>query len=269
MRPPRVTPPASPRRVWWCLLLILPMVAAEGRAAAQRAPDSPPDEPQGTHPDFFLRRPLGTIGVRTGWLFAREGSDLFDFVERQLTIDDGAFSAPSFTAELGIALTPRVDIVLGLDASKASVTSEYRDYVDNNRLPIVQTTSLKQVNVSGSVRFAVLPRVQGISRFAWIPRRVTPYVGAGAGAMRYEFRQTGDFVDFVDLSVFADNFVAQGWAPSAHVFGGGDIQIYRRLFLSLEGRYIWAAADLGRTFVDFDPIDLAGFRLGAGVNIVF
>jgi hypothetical protein len=28
-----------------------------------------------------------------------------------------------------------------------------------------------------------------------------PYVGAGAGAMRFDARQGGDFVDFVDHSV--------------------------------------------------------------------
>lgn len=261
-------PLGSRRRAWWHPLVVL--LALGATPAAAQAPTGPrPDSQRAPTPDFFLREPLGTIGVRTGWLFAREGSDLFDFVERQLTIDRGAFSTPSFTAELGIALTPRLDIVVGLDASKASVSSEYRDYVDNNRLPIAQTTSLQQVNVTGSIRMALLPRVDGISRFAWIPRRVTPYVGAGAGAMRYEFRQQGDFVDFEDLSVFADDFVSRGWTPSAHVFGGGDIRAYRRLYFTLEGRYTWAAADLDRTFVDFDPIDLAGFRLGAGINFLF
>jgi hypothetical protein len=258
----------SLRRAWWHPLVAL-LVLGSPEAAAQTPSDQPRDARQAPTPDFFLREPLGTIGLRTGWLFAREGSDLFDFVERQLTIDRGAFSTPSFTAELGIALTPRLDIVMGLDASKASVSSEYRDYVDNNRLPITQTTSLQQVNVTASIRMALLPRVEGVSRFAWIPRRVTPYVGAGAGAMRYEFRQQGDFVDFEDLSVFADDFVSRGWTPSAHVFGGGDIRVYRRVYFTLEGRYSWAAADLDRTFIDFDPIDLAGFRLGAGINFLF
>jgi hypothetical protein len=261
-------PLGSPRRAWWHPLVVL-LALGTAPAAAQAPSDPHPDAREAPTPDFFLHEPIGTIGLRTGWFFAREGSDLFDFVERQLTIDRGAFSTPSLTAELGFALTPRVDVVVALDASKASVSSEYRDYVDNNRLAIAQTTSLQQVNVTGSIRLALLPRVDGISRFAWIPRRVTPYVGAGAGAMRYEFRQQGDFVDFEDLSVFADDFVSRGWTPSAHVFAGGDLRVYRRLYLALEGRYTWAAADLDNTFIEFDPIDLAGFRLGAGINFVF
>ena len=108
-----------------------------------------------------------------------------------------------------------------------------------------------------------------MSRFAWIPSRLTPYVGAGGGAISYEFRQIGDFVDFVDLSVFSSTFRSSGWAPSVHAFGGVDVLAYRRLYLSAEARYVWASATLGRDFIDFDPIDLGGFRIGAGARIVF
>jgi hypothetical protein len=39
--------------------------------------------------------------------------------------------------------------------------------------------------------------------------------------------------------------------------------------MTLEGRYLWAAAKLGRDFQGFDPIDLAGFKLSAGMNVLF
>ena len=52
-------------------------------------------------------------------------------------------------------------------------------------------------------------------------------------------------------------------------FGGVDIRLSRILFMTLEGRYVWASAKLGRDFQDFDPIDLAGFRLSAGVSVMF
>ena len=65
------------------------------------------------------------------------------------------------------------------------------------------------------------------------------------------------------------HFRSEGWAPSAHAFGGADIQVYKRLYLSLEGRFTWVHADLGRDFIDFEPMDLGGFRFGAGLNFVF
>ena len=37
------------------------------------------------------------------------------------------------------------------------------------------------------------------------------------GALWYEFHQTGDFVDFLDSSVFSDTFQSNGWprAPTS------------------------------------------------------
>ncbi len=63
--------------------------------------------------------------------------------------------------------------------------------------------------------------------------------------MWYRFEQNGDFVDFVDLSVFTDYFSSSGWTPNAHVFGGTDLHLYRILFVTVEGRYVWANAEAG------------------------
>jgi hypothetical protein len=107
-----------------------------------------------------------------------------------------------------------------------------------------------------------------VGNFAWVPNSVVPYVGGGGGALWYRLEQVGDFVDFVDRSVFTDVFRSEGWAPTGHVFGGVEVRVARRLFLTFDGRYIWATPTLGREFIDFDPIDLSGFRTSAGVNIV-
>ncbi len=57
---------------------------------------------------------------------------------------------------------------------------------------------------------------RSIGRFAWIPNRFAPYVGAGGGAMWYRFRQEGDFIDFDTLKVFPDTFDSDGWTPTVH-----------------------------------------------------
>ena len=41
------------------------------------------------------------------------------------------------------------------------------------------------------------------------------------------------------------------------------------MYLTLDGRFVWASGELGQDFENFDPIDLAGFRFGAGINVVF
>jgi hypothetical protein len=194
---------------------------------------------------------------------------LYDFVTRQLTIEKNDFDGPGIGAELAVAMTRRLDAQFDFEWSKTSMSSEYRDFVDNRLLPIEQSTSLKTVHLGGSVRYAITPKGHEVSRFAWVPRRVVPFVGAGAGVIYYDFAQTGDFVDFQDLSVFADVFRSKGWTPSAHAFAGVDIQLYRALYGSVVGRYTKAAGDLSRDFIDFDPIDLSGFRVSAGINVLF
>jgi hypothetical protein len=211
------------------------------------------------------------IGFRSGWMVASANSDLYTFVERHLTIDRKDFNAPAIGVDVEGALTPRMSIVGGFDFARASKNSEYRDFVDNQRLPITQTTRLSELNISGSVKVALTPRGREISSRAYIPAVATPYVGAGAGALKYEFLQYGDFIDVdsPNLAVFSDTFRSRGWTPSAHVFGGVDVKVWKRLYVSGEARYLWANGTPDRDFIDFEPIDLAGFKATAGVHYMF
>lgn len=239
-------------------------------ASAQNSNSQPSGSFQApSSPDFMLGRPRASLGVRGEWVFASAGSDIFDFVTEQLTLEKSSFNAPGFGAELAVSVTPRVDLIAGFDIARSSTPSEYRAFVDNRSLPIQQETSLRQSNLFGSIKFAVIPRGRAISRFAWIPSTIVPYIGAGGGVTNYDFTQLGDFVDFNDNRVFAESYRSHGWAPAAHVFGGTDIQVYKRVFMSLEGRYVWAKATLDADFIDFDPMDLGGFRFGAGLHVMF
>jgi hypothetical protein len=222
-------------------------------------------------PDFLFSSPKGMIGFRSGWLFSSANSDLFTFVQDHLTVDRKDFNAPAIGMDVEMAMTPRLSAIGGFDYARTSKDSEYRDFVDDLRLPITQTTRLTEWNLAGSVKLAITPRGREISSRAFIPAAVTPYVGAGGGMLHYEFLQFGDFID-VDtaaMDVFTDTFRSSGWTPSAHVFGGVDVRIYKRLYLSGEWRYLWSSGTLDRDFVDFAPIDLAGFKATAGLHYMF
>lgn len=247
-------------RFWVALVVVL----ASAAPAAGQAPAAPRPAP-----DFLFSPPDGSVALRGSWLFASAGSDWYDFVTNHLTLDQDDFNAPGFGFDLSVAVAPRLDIQFGLDYSNARVSSEYRDFVDNNRLPITQQTRLRELNLSGNIKVALTERGREVSRFAWVPRRFVPYVGGGGGVLWFDVNQTGDFVDFVDFSVFTDVFRSRGWTPSAQLFGGVDVRVFKRLYLMFDGRYLWAAGELGRDWIDFDPIDLAGFRLSGGINVVF
>ena len=251
---------------------VLVLFLSAGPSAAGPDPQQQQQSPSTSPPrsaDFLFGRPRGAVGFRSSWVFQSAGSDIFDFVSRHLTLDKNDFDSPAFAGDVAIGLTSRLELQGGIEWSRVSRESEYRDYVDNRLQPIEQTTELNAISLAGSVRYSLTPKGRAISRLAWIPSRFVPYVGAGGGILHYEFRQFGDFVDFQDLSVFPESFRSSGWTPTAHVFGGADIRLYRALYATVQGRFMTAAGDLGSDFVDFDPIDLSGFRLSAGVNVLF
>src|SRR5262245_27193242 len=255
-RPSRMALRPRPGHRLPCLALLVVVATGLARAASAQTPAPSPRLSQDLpDSDFLFRRPKGTLALRGGILVPREGSDLFTFVQQQLTIDKGDFQSPLFAVELGYSPNARLDIVGGFDFARKTVASEYRDFVDNNLQPIEQDTSLRQNSFTGSVRFALVPRGRAVGSYAWIPTRVQPYVGGGGGFVFWEFKQIGDFIDVADGEVFPDTFVSSGSSLSGHLLGGVDIQIYKRLFLTTEARYVWAQGDLSNEFVGFEPLD--------------
>jgi hypothetical protein len=218
---------------------------------------------------FLFGAPLGSVSIRGGYAVPRAGSDLFSFVQQQLTVSKSDFNAPTFAADVAIRLTPRFDLVLGSGYAGSSTASEFRKYVDNNDQPIQQTTTFRRVPLTASLRLNLVPEGRSIGRFAWIPSTLVPYVGAGGGAMWYSFGQTGDFVDYQTLNVYNDEFHSSGWTAMAHAFAGVEYSLTPRFALTGEGRYTWASAPLSSDFSGFQRLDLSGAMVTAGLSIRF
>ena len=259
-----------------CLIAALATVATGGTAQANDDDTAPPEtrsgaveQPPQADPDFLFGRPRAMVAVSGGWLVASQSGGIFDFTRELLTINEGDFDTVAVRFTAGRAVSPRLDWLVEVGVSQASLTSEYRDQVEGDDLPIVQTTELKQTPVGGSLRFWLIPRGREVGRFAWVPNRIAPFVGVGGGAQWYRFTQFGDFVDFVDLSIFTDRLESSGWTASRHVFAGASINVTRGLFVDVEARYVWANTPLSRDFVGFDNIDLNGFQTTGGIEFVF
>lgn len=252
----------------WIVLAAAAPARADGpeevSAAAQRS--GPARDPTA---DFFFGQPRGWLALRGGVFMPRAGGDLFTFVSDTLTVSRSDFRAPAFNMELGFLLTKSLAVEAGMDVGERSVNSEYRRFISSTGSPITQTTKLVQNGFVVGVRYTPAGHGQRISRFAFIPRRMTPYVGTGLQAAYYSFTQTGSFVDFADRSIFPDVFRSAGWAMGPYVRGGVDLQVYRRLYVNGDFRYAWLRSDLSRDFVGFDGIDLAGARAATGISVKF
>jgi hypothetical protein len=257
------------RQMTVCVVVVVSLFGATEAWAQDNRPVPPPPLSDLGKPDFLFGRPRGSVGFRGNWLFARANSDWYSFVTDQLTLGQKDFNAPGFATDVGVAVSRRADLMFGLDFNQSKSDSEYRNFVDNQRQPIAQSTRLRTTTLSGSLKFALVERGLEVSRLAWVPKHVVPYVGAGGGALRYDLLQFGDFIDFRNHSVFPSTFTSAGWAPMAQGFAGVDILVLKRVYVTIDGRYQWSNATLNSTWVDFAPIDLAGFKLAAGASLIF
>jgi len=226
-----------------------------------------PSHAQSAGDGFMFRTPLFTFGVRGGFDRALASSDVFNFVTKQLTIDRGDFSSATLGTSLALPLSQSNDLVFDVSYASVSRRSEFRDWVDQNDLPIEQTTSLRRVPITVGFRHYLTSRGRAIGRFAWIPSHRTTYIGLGAGLMQYRFHQVGDFVDFRTLDVFPDQFDSKAWTPVVHALAGMDLSLGRVIMLTGEARYTWARGPMSRDFDRFNRIDLSGISVTAGFAI--
>jgi hypothetical protein len=247
---------------------MLRSAAALGVAAALLGPSVA--AAQGSGDGFLFKPPVGTFGVRGGFAHASANSDIFTDATDFLTLDRGDFSGLGFGVDLAFRLSSRFDLAFGASYATAEHGSEFRDWTDQDDLPIEQTTAFRRMPLGATLKAYLTPRGRSIGSFAWIPARVAPYVGVGGGAMWYRFRQEGDFVDFEDLGVFTDRIEDSGWAPMGHAVAGLDYSLGPRFLLTGETRYTYAKAEMDRTqFEGFDKIDLSGFSATIGVAVRF
>ena len=222
---------------------------------------------QSTGDGFLFRTPRGSLSVRAGYDRAFAGGDLFSVVTDSLTLRRSDFGGVALAADLAATVSPQLDIVVSAGWSGSRRASEYRNWLDNNDLPITQTTSLERAPVTASVKWYARPRGRSVGSFAWVPARAAPFVGVGLGAMWSRLHQVGDFVDFADSTVHSDDFASKSWTFTAHAFAGIEMNLGPRTFVTSEARYTWARAALGSDFSGFGRMDLTGLSVTAGFGM--
>jgi hypothetical protein len=215
--------------------------------------------------DFLFQKPTKYFGIRVGIFSPKADSDLFSMITEELTLKKSDFRAWDLGADFGFSLSKRFDLVFSLDYSTKTKSSEFRDYVENG-LPITQSTRFSQTPLTAGIKYLIIPRGREIGQYSWLPSRIVPYVSVGAGMLRYEFKQHGDFVDFSTLDIFSAALESSGSVPTEYLGCGTEVNIFKSTYLNLDFRYYWADDDLDSDFYGFEPIELGGYRITAGVQ---
>jgi opacity protein-like surface antigen len=227
---------------------------------------APPAQAQMAGDGFLFHRPNARIAIRGGYALASAGSDLFEFTTQQLTLDKSDFSGLAVGASVGLAVTERIDLTFDAGYSRTSKGSEFRDFVDNEDLPIEQRTTFERLPVTLNLKYYLSPPGTSIGSAAWVPSRITPWVGVGGGFMRYRFHQEGDWVDFETNNVFPSTFESAEWTPVVQGIAGADFTLTPVIALTTEARYLRAKGELQRDFGGFDKIDLSGASVSVGLS---
>ena len=145
---------------------------------------------QGGGDGFLFRPPAGAFAVRGGFDLAGAGSDVFRFVTDELTVNRRDFSSATLVFDVGFKVSPRVAGVFSVGIARSTTPSEFRHWVDNNNLPIQQTTEFQRVPVTIALKTYLSDTGRSIGRFAWIPKRFA-YVGGGGESCGHRFQQQG------------------------------------------------------------------------------
>lgn len=155
------------------------------------------------------------------------------------------------------AATRNVEIGVGLGFAQRTVPSVYANLTHPNGDEIAQDIKLRQVPVSFTGRFLILP--QGST--------VEPYVGAGLTAIRWQYSETGEFVDG-DV-IFPANYIANGTAAGPVVLGGVRAGAGRATFGGeLRWQHVKAKGLAPSGFLG-DTLDLGGLHANFTVGVRF
>ena len=219
--------------------------------------------------DFNPRKPKAFIGGNIGFNSPIAGSDVYDMMTRELTLEKSDLRAFVFGGDLGITISSHFAVVTGFDFSRSKTKTESRDYVEDNGDPIEQTTQFSMLPITTTLRYYPVKTGEYVGSYAWIPTRVNPYIGGGGGVLYYDLNQTGRFVDKSNMNIFRTSMVSSGWTPTFHFAGGIDINLTTRVFINGEARYSRARADLSTDFAGFNPIDLSGVGILGGIYFRF
>jgi Outer membrane protein beta-barrel domain len=204
------------------------------------------------------------VGVTFGGFFAKgedaraDGDVLFADLD-SLSFDIKDFNGPIINGEWIVGLGDYLEAGFSGGYYQQSVPSVYARSVNANGSEIEQTLKLRVVPLTATVRFLPIGHAS-----------VEPYVGAGIGAFRWRYSETGEFVDFDDV-IFRANYVANGTAWGPVVVGGVRFPFGDMWDIGGELKYQWAQGDTksAESGLLGDKIDLGGLNAAVTFHVRF
>ena len=246
--------------------LLLTASVAVATAALPPASHAAPEDSwnESVEPDFDFSFHIG--------YFEPDGdSELWKANERAFTQDTSDYGSVVFGGAFASHLSRHWDFqVTGEYYDTWDFESAYQDFSFTNGDEIEHDTRFIEAPLDFSMKLLPFGRAdfRGSKRIK-VLRPIIPYLGGGGGAVYWDYREQGDFVDAsnpLDPVLFHGDFHGRGVAWSWHALAGIEVQFNQPFAMFFEGRYRWASDSLGSDFPGFDDFDLSGGSIRMGFS---
>jgi hypothetical protein len=200
-----------------------------------------------------------SVAVRLGYFAPRGDSQLwidnvetFDYVVNDFNFLFGG-------VEFDLEMNEFVDLAFGVDGYSRTVASRYRDFVRDDGTEILQDVQLTVVPITAGVRFLPAGKFHVF----------LPYVAGGAGFYAFQYRETGEFIDFDTFEIFGAGFRDEGVGVGVYAAAGLEVAVTRTFLLFGEVRRHFVHAEHSRDFAGFGSFDLDATQVGFGFTVRF
>ncbi len=209
----------------------------------------------------------GFVNLKLGIFIPDGDSNFWNDSEEVFTLNVEDMDDILAGIDFGIAINPRMEFSIGIEYFDVTTGSEYRDYIGSDGFPITHDTSLEILPVQASLK--ILPGGRYTEGRYMALSKIIPYIGGGIGFYLWEYRESGEFIDFGDMSVYPEIYVSDGVAVGAHVMGGIEIPFDPYWSVMMEAKYSKVDDTLNKDFSDFGTIDLSGWSFILGTSFRF
>jgi len=200
-----------------------------------------------------------SINMKIGLFIPELRSDLWEINLENLTFDRPDMVSVVYGAEYEFYLNRYLSLAAEVSSYAKTVYAQYREYEFADGSPIFQNISLRIVPVEASLKLYPMGN----------RNRLNLFIGAGAGVYAWTYQQSGNFINFEDDSVSKGFAETRRFAFGLNSRIGLSYRFQQRLGLSLEGKYQYLQGKLSRNFEGFDPLDMSGLTVNAGIMFFF
>ena len=162
-------------------------------------------------------------------------------------------------AEWHIAFNDHVEVAVGGGFTNASVPSVYRDLVNGHDTD----TTADDTEIQQTLKLQTIPITAVVRFLGGRPGHVQPYGGGGLIVSFFNYKETGDFVDLSDGTIFNATYKVNDVAFGPVILGGLRIPLGGDIYaINAEARYQWIVGKTGGApnFLD-DKLDLSGWSI--------